>query len=329
MAITQDGRVIVSACGSDRDGGSQVVQWDLETNNPICKELQFASTICSLAVSPDGKLFATGGTDGCVRVSEVGSANVANEFLLKSPVYRVCWSATSNRIFATTATSIFSCSIQEAERPNRLFKTKREQRLRLSPDGQRLAAFGGVSVDVINAVTGEVICPTVRHRLKVSAVRWTPDGNLLTASDDYFVREWNTQTGSLVGELFRAPGWIWDLQCSRDASRILIGTENTGQASVAKPGEARIWDRKTGEPISDSLSHSFHVLGARFSPNEKLVVTASVDRTTAIWDVATNRQLKKLEHPGTVYEAKFHKDGKQVISRACEFIFIWPAAGSE
>jgi dipeptidyl aminopeptidase/acylaminoacyl peptidase len=63
------------------------------------------------------------------------------------------------------------------------------------------------------------------------------------------------------------------------------------------------------------LQHSNQVLKARFSPDGTRVVTASLDHTARIWDVATGAQITPdLLHSDEVQEARFSPDGTRVAT---------------
>jgi WD40 repeat protein len=60
--------------------------------------------------------------------------------------------------------------------------------------------------------------------------------------------------------------------------------------------------------------HDDAVYDSRYSPNGKLIVTASEDNTARIRDAASGRTLRLLEHPDTVYSAAFSRDGRRIVT---------------
>src|SRR5437667_444527 len=78
---------------------------------------------------------------------------------------------------------------------------------------------------------------------------------------------------------------------------------------------ARIWDAKTGQPLSAPLKHEAAVLSAQFSPDGQRVVTASGDRTARVWDATTGQLLTEpLKHEELVHAAQFSPDGRRVVT---------------
>src|SRR5437667_1805289 len=78
---------------------------------------------------------------------------------------------------------------------------------------------------------------------------------------------------------------------------------------------ARIWDAKTGQPLTEPLKHDAPVLFAQFSPDGQQVLTTSGDKTARIWDANTGEPLAEpLKHEAAVRSARFSPDGQRVVT---------------
>ena len=52
-----------------------------------------------------------------------------------------------------------------------------------------------------------------------------------------------------------------------------------------------------------------------FSPDGKRIATASTDKTLAVWNVATGKEMLRLKgHAGPVFSVVFSPDGKRIVS---------------
>ncbi|WP_321287700.1 caspase family protein [uncultured Sunxiuqinia sp.] len=72
-----------------------------------------------------------------------------------------------------------------------------------------------------------------------------------------------------------------------------------------------------------SVGHSNHVTSAEFSPNGKLILTASEDGTARIWDAETLALIHILLHADAVTSAEFSFDGKKILTASNNKVSVW------
>jgi hypothetical protein len=90
-----------------------------------------------------------------------------------------------------------------------------------------------------------------------------------------------------------------------------------GRTAAALDKSVFMIDGKSGKLLFESEGHAQPVGWLAFSPDGKLLVSSSRDKTTAtaiVWDAATGKQLHKFQGPRALTIWQFSVDGRRVIA---------------
>jgi WD40 repeat protein len=291
-AVSPDGKTVLVGTGDESFG--EVTLWNADTRKPIPWQGPGLSSaqryVASVAFSPDGKSFVTGGLEVTGDDVQRGSAQIwkmegkelvqiGKDLQHNLPVEGVAFSPDGN----TVATA-------SQDRTIRFWDAKTAQ-----PVGQQL---------------------TLEHA--AWAVAYSPDGKyLLTGSGGLkqsvgSAQLWNVADGKPAGPPLPHQDIVSSVAFSPDGQTLLTGSWDR---------TARLWDATTGKPIGVPLLHQGPVCAVAFTPDGKLVATASGDGNVRFWDVATGRVTgAAIPHPAEARAIAFSRDGKLLVTGGGELI---------
>jgi WD40 repeat protein len=108
---------------------------------------------------------------------------------------------------------------------------------------------------------------------------------------------------------------VWCVAFSPDGRLLASGGGRfRTEGQPASSGELKVWDRDTGRELFALRGHDAGVSRVAFSPDGRLLASASVDRVVKFWDVRTGKELRTIRDVGPALA--FHPDGRRLAAVA-------------
>jgi RNA polymerase sigma factor (sigma-70 family) len=304
VLISPDARRAVTA-GRDRT----VRIWDLTTGQELRVLRDFKSAVESVALSPTGSLLAVGTEDGVIQLRDAASGEIRRELKGHSGSVRSLSFSPDGKTLASAAPSGERSNLtrKEAVRSLRIWEVGTGQELpriqgsrndwyaRFSPDGKWLAAYER-GVVLWDPATGkrlrllDDLSDFAFHPDGQSIVGWTTAPRARGAGGGIGREKGMVRVSRLAdgAELYRFEGpqrmpYIGGLFTLSPDGRLLALAANEGGGFEQK--SLQIWEMSTGKMRRTLRGHGGEVTGFAFSPDGRVVLSASADTTALVWDL--------------------------------------------
>jgi hypothetical protein len=128
------------------------------------------------------------------------------------------------------------------------------------------------------------------------------DGKLVAANTGHYIEIWKTKTGEQVGRYSVQDNFMACAQLSPDG-KVLACTDQRGE-------EIFLLDVASGKLLRKVGHHRHSIDHLRFSPDGKLLASATWQENVALWDVKTGQDVDRLPGTSDLREMAFAPDGK-------------------
>jgi WD40 repeat protein len=196
--------------------------------------------------------------------------------------------------------------------------------LRFSPDGNTLACMSGRKGSTLQVRLWDVRTGRLQRKIAVpenpgmggdAFLAFSPDSQLLatvghsdipeTKDVRLVVRVWDWQTGTLKRKLWQGVKGL-RVAFAPDGTRLAVANNDIEDHSI------KLWDLPSGRAVRTLSGHQLEAKCIAFSPDGKLLASASEEPSVRVWDLAAGKTQRTLA--GAYDQVYFLPDGRSLVT---------------
>ncbi|XP_012581522.1 PREDICTED: notchless protein homolog 1 [Condylura cristata] len=260
-------------------GDTTVRFWDLSTETPHFTCQGHRHWVLSISWSPDGKKLASGCKNGQI----------------------LLWDPSMGKQVGRALTGHSKWITGLSWEP-----------LHVNPECRYVASSSkDGSVRVWDTTAGRCERILTGHTQSVTCLLWGGDGLLYSASQDRTIKVWRAHDGVLCRTLQGHGHWVNTMALSTDygqgPERLVSGSDDF-TLFLWSPAE----DKK---PLARMTGHQALINQVVFSPDSRVIASASFDKSIKLWDGRTGKYLASLRgHVAAVYQVAWSADSRLLVS---------------
>lgn len=324
--------------------------WEVKSGNLLCTLSGHKSIIKSIAISPDGKWAVSRSEDHCAKIWDLRTGALVRTLIVETNIhFHSCLvlSPAGKTFLAGTTTdhAIKLWNLHTGE----ILQTFSEDNnnlnsLAISPDSRFAAgSFRDGSIKLWGLVTGKMLYFIKNQVAYDSFLSFSSDGREIIAFNGSSVITLDSHSGRLIQSRTLIEGQLPERKSSSlhanknsDVDGVAYGAIRTlfspdgksvysyfngglrgtmRQDAVRRFQTIKQWDVENGSLLHSYEGHTNDVKAVVLSPDGRILISGSYDRTIKIWNTNSGQIIASIEAVEPVIHLVIAPDGKTFISQ--------------